>query len=120
MTPNSADLALSLLFAVGQMVAGGVVTWLIGRSGAWRRGKYFLLALLALWFVASGITELIVSGAEVLHATRGYPGVAQFAAVRARADEFLVAVTVALVVIAGGGLIWLAVSQKGARAAEKR
>ncbi len=95
-TLSSVGLALSLVFAVAQIVAGtAVVRWLTHR-GLWRRIDMFFLLLLSLWFVCSGVTELFVSGMEVLHAVRGEPGAAAFALWRARADTFLFAATGAL------------------------
>lgn len=95
--PQEVSLALSLVFAVVQLVAGGVVATRAIRHGGWRQAHRFVLFLIALWFLSSGAIELFVSGMEAGHLTRGVPTVATFALWRARADSLLLWATLLLV-----------------------
>lgn len=98
-TSSPASLTLSLIFGAGQLVVGsGVAFRLLARSD-WRRTNLFTLLLIALWFVASGLTELFVSGMETAHDLRGVPSAAGFTLWRGRADTALVAVSLALVIL---------------------
>lgn len=103
------NLALSLLFGVGQIVVGALfVTH--GRS-RWRRAGVFLLMLVGAWFVCSGVIELFVSGMESVQRLSGVPDHAAFSLWRGRADTALAVATVALlltglVVAMSGRLSW--------------
>lgn len=57
----------------------------------------FVLLLIALWFVCSGLAELLVSGMEASHRLWGTPSVATFALWRGRADAALLWATTLLV-----------------------
>jgi len=59
----------------------------------------FALLLIALWFVASGMTELFVSGMETAHDLRGVPSAASFTLWRGRADAALTVASVILVIM---------------------
>ena len=92
------NVVLSLLFGAGQLIVGGAVAIRLIARSAWRRLNHFVLLLIALWFVASGVTELFVSGMEALRNLRGAPDAAVFALWRGRADMALLAVSGMLVV----------------------
>ena len=55
-----------------------------------------MLLLIALWFVCSGLAELLVSGMEASRRLWGTPGAATFALWRARADAALLWATIIL------------------------
>lgn len=76
---------------------GGVVAWRLLTGAKWRQTSLFLLLLLALWFVVSGLTELFVSGMEVARDIRGTPSAAAFTLWRGRADAALIGVSIMLV-----------------------
>ncbi len=57
----------------------------------------FVLLLIALWFVCSGLAELLVSGMEAAHRLWGTPHAATFALWRGRADTALLWATILLV-----------------------
>ena len=98
------NLILSLIFGVGQIVVGG---WLAvyplahGQVLRWRQG---LMIFVGLWFVVSGVVELIVSGMETSQRLTGAPGGALFGVWRGRADT---ALFVASAVLACGAVIYL-------------
>lgn len=103
------NLALSLLFGVGQIVVGALFV-AHGRS-RWRRAGVFLLMLVGAWFVCSGVIELFVSGMESVQRLSGVPDHAAFSLWRGRADTALAVATVALlltglVVAMSGRLSW--------------
>ncbi len=93
------SLALSLLFAVGQVLLGGIVALRIARSGRWRTVAQYVLMLVAVWFIASGVCELLVSGMEMARHVSGHPSATAFAAWRSQIDLALVIVTCGLVVL---------------------
>jgi hypothetical protein len=97
-TTNDVSLALSLLFGVAQLAVGAGVASRLLRRDVWRRRRDLLLVLLGLWFAASGVTELFVSGMEVARQLRGVPSAMAFDLWRGRADGFLLVVSAALVV----------------------
>lgn len=99
------NLVLSLIFGLGQVVVGLVVAWRLMAGKAWRRPSMLLLLTVSCWFVASGITELFVSGMETAQTVSGALSEATFALWRARADDLLLAASVALVV---GFAVWYA------------
>ncbi|MGH2504115.1 MAG: hypothetical protein ACRDID_16530 [Ktedonobacterales bacterium] len=90
------NLLLSLVFGVGQVVVGA---WLaahtIGRGRGWRTG---VLVCVGLWFVVSGVIELVVSGMEASQRLTGSPGRVTFDVWRGRGDLALAVVTVALAI----------------------
>lgn len=92
------NLILSLVFGVGQVVVGLLVARRLLTGGAWRRPNLLALLLVCCWFVASGICELFVSGMESARSLVGTPTLATFDVWRARADDTLLGVSVALVV----------------------
>jgi hypothetical protein len=55
----------------------------------WHTFKYYLLAALGAGFALSGVTELVVSGAEALGALSGVPSPGQFRDIRQFADDAL-------------------------------
>ena len=107
-TSSPASLVLSLIFGAAQVIVGGVVAYRLIARSEWRRLNLLMLLLIALWFVASGVTELFVSGMETAHGLRGVPSAAGFALWRGRADMALVVVSIALV---GAFLVALIVRQ---------
>lgn len=56
-----------------------------------------MLLLVALWFICSGLAELLVSGMEASRRLNGTPGAATFALWRSRADAALLWATIILV-----------------------
>ncbi|MGH2484893.1 MAG: hypothetical protein ACRDHE_02670 [Ktedonobacterales bacterium] len=102
----SINLALSLLFGAGQLLLGAAFVYRIVAQGQWRVPKRFLLLTIAAWFVASGATELCVTGMEVTHNISGEPSLQVFSLWRARADATLAIVSVALVAALAVFLIW--------------
>lgn len=95
---SSVNLALSLLFGVGQVVAGSLLV-AHGRK-RWRRAGVFLLMLAGAWFVCSGAIELFVSGMESMQRISGTPDRATFSLWRGRADTVL-AVATGLILLVG-------------------
>jgi hypothetical protein len=98
---SAINLALSLLFGVGQIVVGGV---LHGRR-QWRRVGVLLLMLVGAWFICSGIIELFVSGMESLQRLSGVPDSVTFSLWRGRADGTLALATVAILLIGIGAML---------------
>lgn len=103
------NLALSLLFGVGQIVVGGL--FVVHGRNRWRRAGVFLLMLVGAWFICSGVIELFVSGMESLQRLSGTPDHAAFSLWRGRADTTLVVATgaillVGIVVAFSGKLSW--------------
>lgn len=98
-TSSPASLALSLIFGAGQIIVGGAVAYRLLTRSDWRQLNRFILLLIALWFVASGVTELFVSGMETSHVLHGVPSAADFAIWRGRADSALVAISAILAAI---------------------
>ena len=93
------NLALSLLFGVGQIVVGALFV-AHGRN-RWRRAGVFLVMLVGAWFVCSGVIELFVSGMESLQRLSGVPDHAAFSLWRGRADTAL-AVATGVILLVGG------------------
>ena len=91
------NLILSLLFGVGQIVVGAFLA-VHGRN-RWRRAGVFLLMLVGMWLVCSGIIELFVSGMESLQHISGVPDLATFTLWRGRADTALAVATGVIVVV---------------------
>src|SRR5690348_2208942 len=91
------NLALSLLFGIGQIVVG--VFLVVHGRNRWRRVGVFLLMLVGAWFVCSGIIELFVSGMESLQHIFGVPGHDAFTLWRGRADTALAIATGVIVAV---------------------
>lgn len=90
--PPLTNLYLSLAFGVGQVIIGVAMALFVTRKRRWQKMTHALLAFIGLWFACSGITELIVSGAEVLARTTHTLSLASASHLRAQADEaFLIA-----------------------------
>lgn len=84
-------LAISLLFGLGQIVAGAVLVWRLLAARRWTHRNRVIGALAGIWLLVSGGGECLVAGAEALHRA-GIP------ALRAHVDAVLLGVTVALFV----------------------
>jgi hypothetical protein len=100
----------SLIFAVGQLVVGGLLVAFGVGERRWRRAGVFVAMLAGAWFVWSGATELFVSGMEVAQLAVHAPSPAAFALWRGRADTLLLLVTIALAFI---GLAYAIASRTG-------
>jgi type IV secretory pathway VirB2 component (pilin) len=100
---SAINLALSLLFGVGQIIVGGALV-LNGRR-QWRRAGVLLMMLAGTWFVCSGTIELFVSGMESVQRLSGVPDSATFSLWRGRADGLLALATVAILLIGIGAML---------------
>ncbi len=60
------NLFLSLAFGFGQIVIGAAMIFYAARRNRWRQVSFFGLALIGAWIASSGLTELVVSGSELL------------------------------------------------------
>lgn len=109
------NLVLSLVFGFGQIAVGALVARRILAGGAWRRPSALLLLAVSCWFVASGACEIFVSGMEAARALGGVPSPATFGLWRARADDALLGVSVALLVLFAGSCAVLRVRHGSAR-----
>jgi hypothetical protein len=89
---------LSLVFGCGQVVLGTLVARRIVGTRRWPPVGAYLLLLISLWFVCSGVGELIVSGLEAAHRAVGIPDVVTFARWRGMVDGLLIGATSLLVV----------------------
>ena len=99
--PPLTNLLISLAFGLGQIIIGAGMATYTARKGRWRKLRLFGLAVLGAWIACSGVTELIVSGAELLAQQSRALSVAQAAQIRAVADQaFLVASIILLLVFA--------------------
>lgn len=104
--PVRLSLALSLVFGAGQVVVGIALVVHGVRQGRWRGGgTLYLATLCGLWLVASGLAELLVSGMVSAHTLIGMPGAPTVRLWRARADTWLLLVTIALCAAAAAGLL---------------
>jgi hypothetical protein len=92
------SLILSLIFGAAQLVLGAVVVARLLRGGRWRAAARFALLLICLWFVCSGLAELLVSGMEAMQRISGHPSAPAFALWRGRIDAGLLIATAALFV----------------------
>ncbi len=89
------NLLLSLIFGVGQIAVGGWLAWhTLRQSRSWRQG---VIVCVGMWFVASGVVELLVSGMEASQRLTGAPAATVFELWRSRGDSALAVATVALV-----------------------
>jgi branched-subunit amino acid ABC-type transport system permease component len=90
--PPLTNLYLSLAFGAGQVIIGAAMALFVTRKRRWQKMTHALLAFIGIWFAFSGITELIVSGAEVLARTGHTLSAAEASHLRAQADQaFLIA-----------------------------
>ena len=102
MSARTLMLSMSILFGFAQVVAGGIVAGRMLGDRHPRNLRRLTVFLVAVWFVASGIAELIVSGLEASRALFHSPDAIQFTAWRARADLLLLLVSIAL-----GGILFI-------------
>jgi branched-subunit amino acid ABC-type transport system permease component len=97
--PPLTNLYLSLAFGAGQVIIGTAMALFVTRKRRWQKITHALLAFIGIWFAFSGITELIVSGAEVLARTGHTLTTAGASHLRAQADQaFLIASLVLLTI----------------------
>ena len=97
--PPVTNLYLSLAFGAGQVIIGVAMALFVTRKRRWRQITFALLAFIGIWFACSGITELIVSGAEVLARTSHTLSSASASHLRAQADQaFLIASLILLTI----------------------
>jgi hypothetical protein len=116
------NLVMSLIFGVGQIAVGGWLVWyeLAPRAwrkpGHWRDWRAMLAGAAGVWFLVSGVCELIVSGMETNRLRGSGPSLATYSVTKAAADGVLFAVTAALaaalVVYIG---VWLTLARRTAR-----
>ena len=92
------NLAFSLLFGAGQIAVGAL--FLAHGRNRWRSAGVFLLMLVGVWFLCSGVIELFVSGMESLQRLSGAPDAATFSLWRGRADTAL-AIATGLILLIG-------------------
>lgn len=102
------NLYISLAFGVGQVVVGAAMIVYTARKGRWRQMTFFVLALLAAWLAASGLTEIVVSGTELL-ARLGGISAATAQQVRARADAAFFDASLILIAL---GAVYLLVARR--------
>jgi len=101
------NLFISLVFGIGQVVIGAAMIAYAPHRARWRQITFFGLALLGAWIVASGFTELVVSGTEMLARLGQTISTATAAQVRADADRAFLAASLGLLA-AGAGYLLLA------------
>lgn len=101
------NLFISLVFGIGQVVIGVAMIAYAARKTRWRQITFFGLALLGAWIAASGVTELVVSGTEMLARLGQTISAATAAQVRAGADRGFLAASLVLLA-AGAGYLLLA------------
>lgn len=112
---SPADLAISLVFGAGQVVVGSALAWRGLGHGRWRHAAPFVMALIGLWVVCSGVAELIVSGLEAIAQGWHTPTARAVAAVRQLADAGLLVVAGLLAVALGLYLVWWGTGSTGRR-----
>ena len=83
------NLILSLLFGLGQVVVGAWLARYALTGERRRQWRVALLGFVGLWFVVSGVIELVVSGMESSQRLTGAPAAAVFVMWRGRADSAL-------------------------------
>ncbi|HLV99902.1 MAG TPA: hypothetical protein VKT82_14625 [Ktedonobacterales bacterium] len=99
------NLVLSLVFGVGQVVVGAAMIIFTLRRARWRRLSFFGLALIGAWLAASGITELVVSGTELLARLSSTISATSAQQIRARADTAFLDVSLALLAVGAAYLL---------------
>ena len=95
-TLSDLSLLLSLAFGGGQVLIGAFVARGIIATQRWRSPGAYLLLLVCLWFVCSGVAELIVSGLEAARRLTGAPNTATVARWRGAVDGALIGATLVL------------------------
>jgi|GEM_PF-2272299 len=80
------NLFISLAFGFGQIVIGAAMMFYAARRKRWRQVIFFGLALIGAWIAASGLTELVVSGAEMLSRIGNSVSADEATRIRANAD----------------------------------
>ncbi len=90
------NLILSLVFGVGQVVAGAWLAWHSLQSVRRPHWRAALLIAVGLWFIVSGVIELFVSGMETSQRLTGVPAAGTFALWHGRADATLYTLSAAL------------------------
>ncbi|HEU5367155.1 MAG TPA: hypothetical protein VFU69_01775 [Ktedonobacterales bacterium] len=103
------NLYISLVFGVGQVVVGAAMIVYTAHRQRWRQMTFFVLALLAAWLAASGLTEIVVSGTELLARLGGSLSAATAQQVRARADAAFFDASVILIAL---GAVYLLVARR--------
>lgn len=98
------NLFISLVFGIGQVVIGAAMIAYAARKARWRQITFFGLALLGAWIAASGFTELVVSGTEMLAQLGQTISAATAAQVRAGADRGFLAASLVLLATGAGYL----------------
>lgn len=92
------NLLISLAFGAGQVIIGAAMLLFSLHKGRWRQIALFGLALIGAWFACSGLTELIVSGAEMLARTGNALSAESATHIHMQADQgFLIASIILLV-----------------------
>ena len=103
--PPLTNLYISLAFGAGQIIVGAAMALFVTRKRRWQKMTLALLAFIGIWFAFSGITELVVSGAEVLARTGHTLSITSASHLRAQADQaFLIA---SLILLALGAVYLL-------------
>jgi hypothetical protein len=97
--PPLTNLLLSLLFGVGQIIVGTGMAIYTARQLRWHQFRFFAMAVLGAWIACSGITELIVSGSELLARQSSALSVAQAAQLRTAADQAFLAASIILLLV---------------------
>jgi hypothetical protein len=94
------NLLISLAFGVGQIIVGvGMVIYSL-RSGRWQQMAFFGLVVLGTLIGCSGLTELIVSGTELLAQTGSILTPATAAQIRGLADHTFAIASILVVLLA--------------------
>jgi hypothetical protein len=119
------NLIMSLIFGVGQVGVGSWLVWYELAPRAWRRPSHWrdwraiLAGAAGVWFIVSGVCELIVSGMETSRLRGGGPSLAAYDVTKTAADGVLFAVTaalaVALAVYVGA---WFSLARRTARSVQ--
>lgn len=103
--PPLTNLILSLIFGVGQIMVGIGMAVYTARKGRWRQLRFFGMAVLGAWIACSGITELIVSGSELLARQSSALSAAQATQLRAAADQAFLVASIMLLLFAAFPLL---------------
>src|SRR5215813_3597187 len=87
------SLLLSLIFGCCQVILGTAVVQHIVRTRRWPSRGAYLLLLISLWFVCSGVAELSVSGMEAMRRLLDMPNTVTLARWRGLVDGALIIAT---------------------------